>query len=211
MNFFENLFPKFGKFILSNYGQILLFSLLFLFPICSFIHLVSEINNHEILLNNYKLINKRAKTALYNKKRQDQFISDHLKTDPSFLIEHFESMQFLEEERQNLFKLYNHPAIAKKDIIKKRISEIDKKQNHLSFFESDITTSKNCIETIEKLKNPTEISANDLTFLLKDLEEEAPEKKGPQFMIRKFHLESDDKKQFRIVELELLKREFLNP
>lgn len=212
MNRARKVLEFLGRAVLNSKGVILLILAISIGPIFSFLFLTIHSNEYQDLVFNYQKTAAKARIALQNRERKDQFIEAHLKSDPSYLSEHLESMEFLTSERQILSELSHHPAIGDRDAIKKRLISIEKKQNHLSFNEGEILTSKSCIETLEQLKEPVEISSEDLRNLIQKIEFSKSEVICPQFMIVKFHLSriaTNDEIRNKLTELDLLKREFI--
>lgn len=146
--------------------------------------------------------------------RKKEFLAKFSKANPYFLDQQIESLVFLEQEKEKITSLLEHPAFPKSELIRERLKTID--ANRLGFVEGQIKTAQNMREVEEKQKEPIEMDEEDLQKLLSLLENVQvsaylPPKESPQIIIKDLRIKKQEslfQTEHFVVEMELLKREF---
>jgi hypothetical protein len=212
----DSFFEASGRFFFQKLRPPFFLLLLGISPLVSSFLLFNERQSVEIFQNQFSSIALKSKTAFEKKERKERFLQTHKNSDPYFLDKEIESLSFLANEKTQLKNWLSHPAIANKDMLKKRLIFLESDQNRLSFTDDEIQFSKTVRETLEKQREIVEVDQDDLKNLLALIEEtsldSAPSKiNRPQLVISDFSLtKKNTNLQNEVFELkmELLKREF---
>lgn len=158
--------------------------------------------------------------ALVQEKRQANNLTviNHYKDADHFYIDkHLETLTFLEPEIEALNKIVNHKNFPDDEIIKKRLEFLTSGGNSLKFSEGVVQTFPQFQETTETLIHPVEVDVDDLQKILARVEgieigSHQPPPNRPQLIVLDFKLDkkkSNDKNEVFMLNLKLLKREFL--
>lgn len=137
--------------------------------------------------------------------------------DHFYIDKYLENIEFLESEVESLQKVLNNKNFPDDENIKKRLEFLTGPANHLTFTEGIVQSNPIFQETTETLVHPVEIDTKDLRTILSKIEgtrigNETPNPNRPQLIILDFKLEKKhvtDKNEVFILNLKLLKREFL--
>lgn len=155
---------------------------------------------------------KEKKQALNLAVRQHFRDADHF-----YIDKHLETLVFLEPEIEILQKIASDKNFADDDRIKKRIEFLTSQANSLVFSEGVVQSFPLFQETEETLVHPVEVNIQDLQKILTRIEGTAigsntPGPHRPQLLITEFKLDKkkiQDKQEVFLLNLKLLKREFL--
>lgn len=136
--------------------------------------------------------------------------------DHFYIDKYLETLDFLEPEVESLKKVLNNKNFPDDENIRKRL-EFLSSGNNLSFTEGVVQSNPIFQETTETLVHPVEIDTKDLRTILAKIEgsqigNELPSPNRPQLIILDFKLEkkqATDKNEVFLLNLKLLKREFL--
>lgn len=211
------LLVKIGKLFFLRARAPFFYCLLLIPLIIAISSLFMEYDHVSLLEENFINTCKKAKSALEKKEKKQQFLAKYSEANPYFLDEFIESMPLLSNEKQEIESTLTHPALADKQSLESRLHFITK-DNRLSFTEEAIREHTRIKETIEKQRHPIQIDEDDLKNLLCRIENIpigsfSPLKNSPQLIITEFHLikkETPLKKDVLEIEMELIKREFLD-
>jgi hypothetical protein len=186
----------------------------FLFVIFSFFSQKNELEELNIILENlqHQAFVKEKKQALNLAVRQHFREADHF-----YIDKYLESLVFLETEVESLQKIAADKNFSNDERIKKRLELLTGTSNSLVFSEGVVQTFPLFQETVETLVHPVEINTNDLQKILARIEgiqigPYLPGPNRPQLIITEFKLDKKkvyDKNEVFILNLKLLKREFL--
>jgi hypothetical protein len=154
---------------------------------------------------------KEKKQALNLAVRQHFKDADHF-----YIDKYLETLVFLEPEIELLQKIVSDKNFANDERIKKRLELLTSQANSLVFSEGMVQSFPLFQETTETLVHPVEVNVTDLQKILARIEgvEVGPFKPGPyrpQLLITEFKLDKkkNDKNEVFLINLKLLKREFL--
>jgi hypothetical protein len=155
---------------------------------------------------------KQKKQALNLTVRQHFSEADHF-----YIDKYLESLVFLEPEIEMLQKIISDKNFADDDRIKKRLEFLTSESNSLVFSEGVVQSYPFFQETTETLVHPVEINTLDLQKVLARIEggqinQFTPGPALPQLLITEFKLDkkkNSDKNEVFVLNLKLLKREFL--
>ena len=155
---------------------------------------------------------KEKKQALNLAVRQHYHEADHF-----YIDKYLETIVFLEPEIEMLQKIASDKNFADDERIKKRIEFLTSQANSLVFSEGVVQSYPFFQETVETLVHPVEINTTDLQKILSLIEgipinQFAPGPNRPQLLITDFKLDKrkiNDKNEVFLLNLKLLKREFL--
>jgi hypothetical protein len=208
-------FEKCGKLFFSQIRPLFFFVLLCLPLACAALFLFFQYTEIQNLESRFANSARKAKIALQRKDRRERFLIRYSQVNPYFLDEEIESFSLLQNEKQRLELLLNHPAFPNHQLLKERLSFLA--ENRLAFAETNIRTSAQVKEVEEKQRHPVQMDEEDLKqilLLIEDLPSESSlaSEKRPQIVIKDFRLR---KQQTHLqtgifeVDMELLKREFM--
>lgn len=155
---------------------------------------------------------KEKKQALNLAVRHHFREADHF-----YIDKHLETLVFLESEIDQLQKIIQDKNFADDERIKKRLEFLTNQSNSLSFSEGVVQTFPYFQETTETLVHPVEVNSADIQAILARIEgvkinEFTPGPFRPQLLITEFKLDKkamNDKNEIYLLNLKLLKREFL--
>lgn len=145
-------------------------------------------------------------------------VRNHFREADHFYIDKYlETLVFLESEIEQLQKIVQDKNFADDDRIKKRLELLTSQANSLVFSEGVVQAFPYFQETLETLVHPVEVDAVDIQAILSRIEgvkinEFTPGPFRPQLMITEFKLDKkkvNDKNEVYLLNLKLLKREFL--
>jgi len=151
------------------------------------------------------------------KQAQNVAVRNHFHdTDHFYIDKYVETLIFLEPELEGLQKLVNNKNFAGDELVKKRLEQVSG-GNSMGFSEGVVQSTPVFQETTETLVHPVEINTVDLQKILSRIEgvpigEFTPGPDRPQLIILDFKLDRknvNDKNEVFILNLKLLKREFL--
>ena len=162
---------------------------------------------------------RKGKIAFQRKATKERFLERYSQFDPYFLDTQIESLRFLTSEKERLESFFNHPAFPHKERLKARLDFLKSDENRLRFQEEGMRTTVQMKETEEKQRHPVQMDEEDLQKTLSLLEDVplgsyTPSPASPQILIRDFRLKKQNpssQAQVFEVEMELLKREFIQP
>lgn len=207
------LLENFGKACFAQIRPAFFFSLLLLPIFLSTVYLSSQKIQLQQLENNFASASAKGKSAIEKKRKKEKFLKRYSEADPYFINKKIESFSFLEEEKEELKRLIQHPAIPNKKTFKERLNFLSGEENQLTFSEEDIRSSTTIKETDEKQRHPIQVDEKDLTQLLCLIEDvSATSCLSPQLIIRNFKLKKRETplhNEVFEVEMELLKREWI--
>lgn len=207
------MFERVGKLLTgSRRGWLLVlflagpFSALLLFFGCKF----SSLRHLEEL---YLQTERTSHAALEQRARKERFLARYAESDPYFLSQHIEPIEFLSLKKEAVRKKIEHPACPNRARLKRELAQYEQMQNRMIFLEEGFKTSKRGMkESDEKLRNPVKLELRDLELVLCSIEGTpigtfVPSPHAPQMIIKDFSLirKEDD---FYEMDLSLLKREF---
>jgi hypothetical protein len=187
-----------------------------LLPLCLTVYLF--FSQKEQLSQIQEAIGQIQDQAFVKEKKQalNLAIRQHFRDADHFYIDKYlETLVFLEPEIEQLQKIAADKNFAEDDRIKKRLEFLTSPANSLVFSEGVVQSFPHFQETVETLVHPVEINASDLQRILAridGIEALAPESNRPQLMITEFKLDKKkitDKNEVLLLNLKLLKREFL--
>lgn len=155
---------------------------------------------------------KEKKQALNLAVRHHFREADHF-----YIDKHLETLVFLEPEIEQLQKIIQDKNFADDERIKKRLDLLTSEANSLAFSEGVVQTFPYFQETMETLVHPVEVNAADIQAILARIEgvkinDFTPGPFRPQLLITEFKLDKktvNDKNEVYLLNLKLLKREFL--
>lgn len=155
---------------------------------------------------------KEKKQALNLAVRQHFRDADHF-----YIDKYLETLVFLEPEIETLQKIAHDKNFADDERIKKRLEFLTSQANSLVFSEGVVQSFPLFQETIESLVHPVEINVQDLQKILARIEgikidSFTPGPNRPQLLVTDFKIEkkkNNDKNEVFVINLKLLKREFL--
>ncbi len=161
----------------------------------------------------------QGKAAYDRKTRKERFVNRYSNSDPFFLDKHIESRLFLNNERNQIESMINHPALLNKKVLSERLEFLRSGKNRIAFIEENIRTSGRLKETEEKQRHPVQIDEGDLQNLLSAIEDipvgpYEPLPQTPQLLVREMKIrkvENPLRSEVYELEMELLKREWTNP
>jgi len=208
-----------GKFCFSRIHPIFFYSFLLIPFILSGSYFLSRNAFQQQLEVRFREAAKSGKIAIERKSRKENFIKRYSNADPFFLDKHIESLLFLQNERSTISSMIHHPALTNKRTLQERLAFLNSETNRLSFTEEDIRTSARIKETDEKQRRAVQMSENDLQKVLATIEDipigqYEPIAKMPQLLVRDMKIKKIENPQHcevYEVEMELLKREWINP
>lgn len=158
--------------------------------------------------------------AMIKEKRQsiNQALRTHFKeTDPFYIDKQLETLTFLEPEVEAIQNLTKQKNFPEDETIKRRLDFLTSSANAVSFTEGVVQNYGVFQETTETLSHGIEVNLKDLHKLLTRIEgvsvggETVPPGR-PQLIILDFKLDkkkSSDKNEVFLLNMKLLKREFL--
>lgn len=155
---------------------------------------------------------KEKKQALNLAVRHHFREADHF-----YIDKYLETLIFLESEIDQLQKIVQDKNFADDERVKKRLEYLTSESNSLVFSEGVVQTFPYFQETTETLVHPVEVNPTDIQAILARIEgvkikEFAPGPFRPQLIVTDFKLDKkkvNDKNEVYILNLKLLKREFL--
>lgn len=155
---------------------------------------------------------KEKKQALNMAIRENFSHADHF-----YIDKYVETLTFLEPEIEGLQKIVNDKNFADDERLKKRLDFLTSPNNILAFSEGAVQAYPLFQETTETLLHPVEINATDLQQILARIEGQQigpfePGPSRPQLIVTDFKLDKkkiNDKNEVYLLNLKLLKREFL--
>jgi hypothetical protein len=204
---------RYGKFCFTRMNPFIFFSLL-IFPILlSAAYLFLKKTEFEELDEYFISTLRKGRNTIEKNHQKQQFLNRYSESDPYFINQKVESLNFLQKEQEELKKLAQHPAIANKKKFKERLNFLLSQENRLIFAEENVLSSANIKETEEKQRHPVQLNREDLEYLLCLIENVSNQPStSPQLIIRNFHLKKRNPflhKEVLEVEMELLKREWI--
>jgi len=202
-----------AKICFTKIRPILFFSSL-LFPILLVTtYLFFQQRELQDLESSFSSTMKKAKITLEKKRKKERFLNRYAASNPYFISEKIESLHFLDQEKEDLKILLDHPAISNKKIFKERLAFLSGEENRLAFAEENIRRSSKIKETEEKQRHPVQIDEKDLQTILALIEDVSIDPlAAPQLIIRNFQLKKKEtslQTQVFEVEMALLKREWI--
>ena len=208
-----------GKLCFSRFRPSFFYALLLIPFILAGSYLLSQNAFQQELESRFTDAAKKGKIAIQRKMRKEKFIHRYSSADPFFLDKHIESLSFLENEKANLKSMIPHPALQNKQSLQERLAFLESEANRLAFIEENIRTSSQIKETEEKQRRPIQMSETDLQRLLAALEDipvgqNKPIPQTPQLLVRDMKIKKIENQlhsEVYEVEMELLKREWINP
>jgi hypothetical protein len=211
-------FESFGKICFSRIRPLFFYSFLLIPFILSGSYLLHCHAHQQQLEARFADTAKLGKNAIIRKTRKENFIKRHSNPDPFFLDKHIESLSFLQNERSTISSMIHHPALSNKRLLQERLNFLES-VNRLAFTEENIRTSSRIKETDEKQRRPVQMSEDDLHRLLSSIEDipvgqHEPLPNMPQLLVRSMSIKKMINPQYcevYEVEMELLKREWINP
>lgn len=177
----------------------------------------SEKSKIEDLKNSLENIQHQA-SIKERKQALNLAVRNHFREADHFYIDkHLETLVFLEPEIDQLQKIIQDKNFADDERIKKRLDLLTSEANALAFSEGVVQTFPYFQETIETLVHPVEVDALDIQAILARIEgvkigEFTPGPFRPQLLVTEFKLDKkkvNDKNEVYLLNLKLLKREFL--
>lgn len=155
---------------------------------------------------------KEKKQALNLAVRHHFREADHF-----YIDKYLETLVFLESEIEQLQAIAQDKNFADDDRVKRRLELLTSQANALVFSEGVVQTFPYFQETIETLVHPVEIHTVDIQAILARIEgvtinNFTPGPSRPQLVITEFKLDKknvNDKNEVYVLNLKLLKREFL--
>lgn len=167
----------------------------------------------------YKITQVEA-LALQQEKRQATNITviNHFRDADHFYIDkNLEVLPFLENESDALQKIVSHKNFTDDESIKKRLEHLTGSGNTMRFAEGVVQTFPQFQETTETLIHPVEVNVEDIRKILALVEgveigDYKPAPHRPQLIVLDFKIDkkkNTDKNEVFILNLKLLKREFL--
>lgn len=201
------------------HNRLVIYILIFgLLPILFVVfHLFSKIDDLENLQMNIQQTSNlgflREKKQAINMAIQSVF----RETDHFYIDKEIESIPLLQSEIDNLQKIVNNPHFTEDDGIKKRLEFLTGTGNNLVFSEGVVQSTPVFQEVTETLVHPVEVNTQDLKNILakvegKNIDSFIPGPGRPQLIILDFKIEKKsitDKNEVYLLNLKLLKREFL--
>ncbi|EKD28043.1 MAG: hypothetical protein ACD_79C00456G0003 [uncultured bacterium] len=169
-----------------------------------------------VKLQNYKnkltYLSTLSVKSIDMRKKTNNFIERFAKYDKFFIDNNLECLKFLQNEKNILEKLLQHPAFCNNSQIKQRIDFINSEQNTLKFVEENVAQTPLLKETDENQLYAIEIDEKDLTNILSIIESSQSENSSndlnaPQLIIKNFVLNKEKENTF-LLNLKILKREF---
>ena len=158
--------------------------------------------------------------AFIKEKKQAQNLAvrrHYQEADRFYIDKYLETIVFLEPEIEMLQKVASDKNFADDERVKKRIEFLTSGANHLVFSEGVVQAYPHFQETVETQVHPVEINETDLQKILSLIEgclikPFTPAPHLPQLLITDFKLDKkkvNDKSEVFVLNLKLLKREFL--
>jgi hypothetical protein len=194
------------------------FILIGLLPICFVLALFFSQKNE--LKELQDILQSIQHQAFVKEKKQalNLAVREHFRDADHFYIDKYlETLVFLEPEIEMLQKIVNDKNFAEDERIKKRLEFLTSQANSLVFSEGVVQSFPLFQETIETLVHPVEVNVQDLQKILARIEgikigsfAQGPNR--PQLLITEFKLDkkkTTDKNEVFLIQLKLLKREFL--
>lgn len=168
--------------------------------------------------NTSQLIERTQEMALIKEKRQsvNQALRQHyLQNDHFYIDKNIESLSFLDNEIEDLEKIFKDTNYIENDNVRKRL-EMLKNDNKIVFSEGAVQNYPYFSETIETLAHPIEVDASDVEEVLSKIEGIPigpfnPGPNPPQLIITDFKLEKKkvgEKNEVFFLNLKVLKREY---
>jgi len=208
-----------GKLFFSHARPTFFYSFLLLpfFLVGSF--LLSRFTAEEQLEARFVDAARKGKSALERKIRKERFIARYSESDPFFLDKEIESLLFLEKELSKIKSVIHHPALSNKRFLQERLEFLESRSNRLAFTEESIRLGARIKETEEKQRHSVEMNESDLKTLLARIEDipisgAQPAPKMPQLLMKELRIKKTQTplhSESYEVEMELLKREWINP
>lgn len=165
-------------------------------------------------------VSQMKETAFQRLKKQsiNTTVRNHYRDADHFYIDkNLETMSFLAPEIDSLQKIASNKNFPEDENIKKRLEQLNGPGNKLQFVEGVVLSNPVFQETTETLVHPVEINISDLKNVLAKIEGVPvdafqPGLNRPQLIITDFKLDKksvSDKNEVFVLNLKLLKREFL--
>jgi hypothetical protein len=137
--------------------------------------------------------------------------------DHFYIDKNLETQTFLEPEIESLQKIGKNALFPEDDQLKKRLEFLTGPGNNMIFSEGVVQSYPLFQETTETLVHPVEVNVTDLQSILSriegiDISSNVPPPHRPQLIILDFKLDRkgvNDKNEVFLLNLKLLKREFL--
>ncbi len=204
--FLEN----FGKLFFLKMRPFFFFALVFFPLLAAGLYLFLESSKLQSLEERFDSAVRKQRLFAQKEARKKRFLERYSNPDPYFLDREIESFPLLQNEKNRLLSLLDHPAFANSPLIKNRLKQIEK--NSLAFTEKNILTSSSMKETEETLRYPIQMDEHDLKTLLALIEDVSDKTTPrPQILIKDFFLKKIQtplQTEVFEVEMNLLKREF---
>jgi hypothetical protein len=186
----------------------------FLFVVFLFI---SQKNDLKDLQENLETIEH---LAFMKEKKQalNMAVHQHFRDADHFYIDKYlETLVFLEPEIEQLQKIVEDKNFSDDDRVKKRLEFLTTDANALVFSEGIVQTFPLFQETAETLVHSVEVDSKDIQKILARVEgmkigEFTPGTHRPQLVVTEFKLDKkkvNDKNEVYLLDLKLIKREFL--
>lgn len=205
----KNFYKKIGNLFINQRNVIILFcvnSLIIFLFISVLSKKFNKLNTYQYKLKNLENI---SLNSLDNRKEIKHFIEKHSNVDKFFIDNNLENLKFLEKEKNILNSLFKHSAFKNNSILKSRLDFIQSDQNTLKFAEENLQQNSLIKENDENQLFSIEIDENDLQKILSIVEfSEKNISQSPQLIIKNFILNKSKENTF-LLEMKILKREFL--
>jgi hypothetical protein len=137
--------------------------------------------------------------------------------DHFYIDKYLETLVFLEPEVEILQKMIDDKNFAGDERVKKRLEFLTSSSNALTFSEGVVQAFPLFQETLETLIHPVEVNGSDIQKILACIEgikigDSVPGLCRPQLLVTEFRLDKkkmNDKHEVYLLDLKLIKREFL--
>lgn len=177
--------------------------------------------SHQSELNEaFGTLQQIQEAAFTREKKQatNMAVRSHFKDADHFYIDkQLETLSFLEPEVESLQKILQGKTFIDDELVRKRLDLLTGTGNSMVFSEGVVESTPFFQETTETLVHPVEVNGKDLQKILSRIEgieigEYTPSPNRPQLIILDFKLDrkaSNEKNEVFLLNLKLLKREFL--
>lgn len=180
----------------------------------SFSSALSQLDSiHSVLADMQEMALVREKKQSANMATQSHYRdADHF-----YIDKYLETLTFLEPEVESLQKVLTNKSLIDDEAVKKRLELLTGTGNSFVFTEGVVQSTPIFQETTETLVHPVEINSNDLQKIIAKIEgveigAHKPNPNRPQLIILDFRMDRktiNDKNEVFLLNLKLLKREFL--
>ena len=180
------------------------------------IHFMNQKSNLATIEQSIYMVQDKASTQERKQAINIAVHNNFRDADHFYIDKNLETLDFLEPEVESLKKVLNNKNFPDDENIKKRLDFLTS-GNNLTFTEGVVQSNPVFQETTETLVHPVEVDAKDIRTVLAKIEgtqigNETPSPNRPQLIILDFKLEkkqATDKNEVFLLNLKLLKREFL--